>query len=81
MAISNRDRVGKTLELLGNGLAPFVEREFRAIHGDKWQEAALDGAPKATVGRKQPKANLSDPQVLLAAMWNHWNDVDRKSVV
>ncbi|HVC99215.1 MAG TPA: Swt1 family HEPN domain-containing protein, partial [Pirellulales bacterium] len=75
MATSNRDRVGKTLELLGNGLAPFVEREFRAIHGDQWQAAALDGAPKAPGGRKQPKANLADPQVLLAAMWNHWNDV------
>ena len=25
MAITNRDRVGKALELLGDGLAPFVE--------------------------------------------------------
>ncbi len=30
MAISNVDRVGKALDLLRQGLAPYVEREWRA---------------------------------------------------
>ena len=75
MAITNRERVGKALDCLSAGLAPFVEREFRTIHGDKWQEVALDAGPKTTGGKKPLKANLADPQVLLGAMWNQWNNV------
>jgi len=33
MAITNHERVGKALELLKAGLAPFVEREFKARFG------------------------------------------------
>ena len=45
MAISNRERVGKALDLLCAGLVPFVERELRQS--------------TATSGRKSPaKANL-----------------------
>ena len=29
MAITNQERVGKAMELLKAGLAPFVEREFK----------------------------------------------------
>jgi len=75
MAITNRERVGKALDCLSAGLAPFIERECKAIHGDKWQEVALDGGPKLTSGKKQAKPNLADPQVLLGAMWNQWNNV------
>ena len=31
MAITNHERVGKALDLLKTGLAPFVEREFRSL--------------------------------------------------
>lgn len=37
MAVSNHDRVGRGLELLRLGLAPFVEREMKAVHKDRWQ--------------------------------------------
>ena len=30
MAITNQERVGKAMELLRAGLAPFVEREFKS---------------------------------------------------
>lgn len=33
MAMTNHERVGRALELLREGLAPYVEREFRAQHG------------------------------------------------
>ena len=45
MAISNRERVGKALDLLCAGLVPFVERELKAVHGDKWEEVAREGQP------------------------------------
>ena len=32
MAITNHERVGKALDLLKAGLAPFVEREFTNIY-------------------------------------------------
>ena len=35
MAITNHERVGKAVELLRAGLAPYVEREFTSIHKDK----------------------------------------------
>src|SRR5438105_4659898 len=34
MAISNHERVGKAMELLRDGLLPFVERELTAQHGN-----------------------------------------------
>ncbi len=37
MAITNHERVGKAVELLRAGLAPYVEREFASIHKDKAQ--------------------------------------------
>ena len=36
MAITNHERVGKALELLKEGLRPFVERELKTYHGDRW---------------------------------------------
>jgi hypothetical protein len=73
MAATNRERVGKALECLSAGLAPFVEREMKAVLGERWQEALSDGSPRGP--RKPGAPNLADPQVLLGAMWNHWNDV------
>src|SRR5438067_7720488 len=75
MALTNRDRVGKALEVLGTGLAPFVERELKAVLGNKWQDALTDGSPKAAGGKKVSQPKLSDPHVLLGAMWNQWNSV------
>jgi hypothetical protein len=40
MPLSNRERVGKAMDLLAAGLQPLVERELKAVHADRWQEAA-----------------------------------------
>ncbi len=74
MAISNRDRINKALELLAAGAVSFVERELQAVLGVKWRDAIDEAGPRAT-GRKTLAPNLSDPQVLLGVMWNRWNDV------
>ncbi len=81
MAISNRERIGKALDLLGAGLVPFVERELKAVHGAKWEDVAREGQP-AERGRgkgKPAKAGTPtmhwDTQALLAVMWNQWNTV------
>ncbi|MGB9687203.1 MAG: hypothetical protein ACPLYX_11985, partial [Rectinema subterraneum] len=41
MAISNYERVGKTMELLRSGLAPFVEREVNSRMGPAEAERIL----------------------------------------
>jgi predicted AAA+ superfamily ATPase len=81
MAITNHDRVSKVLELLKNGLAPFVERELKAQHAQSWFEQA-----KAAVGPAQESLfrNESEPPwdatSLLAVMWNQWQVVFRKTL-
>ena len=44
MAITNRERVGKGLDLLSAGLRPFVERELKSHLGDKWADVLADPA-------------------------------------
>ncbi len=72
MAQSNRERVGKGLELLAAGLRPFVERELKARLGASWE----------TTGRESPSQNpnWADPQTLLGAMLDHWNAIFRESL-
>ena len=77
MALSNRDRVGKALECLCAGVAPFAERELKAVLGLNWEGPIFDAVPKPAAGRKAIVPTLKDPQVLLAVLWNQ----DRKSVV
>jgi hypothetical protein len=71
MAITNHERVGKGLELLKAGLQPFVERELKAVHGDKWEEIIRAGLPE-----DRPKKKINwDSQLILSVMWNQWNSV------
>jgi len=79
MAITNQERVGKAMELLRVGLAPFVEREFKSLH----QAQAADVARRylgddRTVAKKQ----LADWDVaaLLKLMWETWNEVFGKTL-
>ncbi len=79
MAITNQERVGKAMELLRAGLAPFVEREFKSLH----QAQAADMARRhladdRTVAKKQ----LADWDVaaLLKLMWETWNEVFGKTL-
>jgi predicted AAA+ superfamily ATPase len=74
MAVSNRERVGKGLDLLAAGLRPFVERELKSHLGEKWQTALPENSGR---GPKAKPANLDDPQVLLTVLWDQWNVVFR----
>jgi len=74
MAITNQERVGKAMELLRAGLAPFVEREFKSQHQAQAADAARRYfAEDRTVGRK-PIVEW-DVAALLKLMWEAWNEV------
>ncbi len=74
MALTNQERVGKAMELLRAGLAPFVERELRNAHHDEAEsEARRHLNDDRAVGRK-PVAEW-DVAALLKLMWEAWNGV------
>jgi predicted AAA+ superfamily ATPase len=81
MAITNHERVGKALDLLKDGLQPFVEREMKAQHAQMWFEQV-----KASV--RETQSNLFgtedkprwDVAALLGVMWNQWQIVFRKTL-
>ncbi len=75
MSMSNRERVGKALDFLRDGLTPFVERELKAVYGDSWTQEALKA-----LGRDSDWVDWSgefalDSHALLVIMWNQWNEV------
>jgi predicted AAA+ superfamily ATPase len=79
MAITNHERVGKAMELLRQGLGPFIAREFQDIHkGQARVEAAR------FVGEDRLLANKSiaewDAAALLRLMWEAWNEVFRRTL-
>lgn len=76
MAISNHERVGRALKLLQEGLYPFVEREMKAIHGDRWLIPASASLPDNYVRNKNVQAVLQeDVSALLIVMWEQWNTI------
>src|SRR5680860_1412012 len=78
MAPSNRDRVGKGLEHLADGLRPFVEQEMKAVYGDRWLYAAAESMNKDSVSAKS--SEFKDVHNLLRVMWNQWNQVFRQTL-
>ncbi len=80
MAMSNHERVGRALDLLRAGLAPFIDREVEAtlragrITHDSLQRFLDD----PQLGRK-PIAEW-DASALLRLMWELWNEVFRQTL-
>ena len=79
MAITNQERVAKALDLLKEGLRPFVEREMQAKFGEKWayetQELLRD--TRLGGGKGDP---LQDVAVQLVIMDRKWGDVFRNTL-
>jgi len=74
VSASNHERVTIALQLLTDGLSPFVEDRLRAVHRDRWQQAAQasfrdDRARTASDGQ----GIAWDAHALLTVMWDQWN--------
>ncbi len=79
MAVTNHERVGKAMDLLKQGLALFVEREFKNSYKDRsFAEAAR------FVGDDRLLSNKAltewDAAALLKLMWEAWNTVFRRTL-
>lgn len=77
MAITNQERVGKALDLLKEGLRPFIEREMKSAFGEKWIKVAEEGFPQT---RFKGGMVLTDPANLLSILLNEWNRVFEKTL-
>ena len=79
MAMTNRDRVGRALDLLRDGLAPFVEREFTNVYGARAREEARRFVSDDRLNLDRPFGDW-DVAPLLRLMWDAWHDVFRKTL-
>src|SRR4051794_16116824 len=80
MAMTNHERVGKALDLLREGLRPFVERELQTQYGKYWITEATAGWRNDLnwpEGQDEPQMDVA---VLLRLMWDQWNVVFRKTL-
>ncbi|MFH8518213.1 DUF499 domain-containing protein [Streptomyces gelaticus] len=68
MALSNRDRIGRMIELLPDGLLPLVEREMTRRQGESWFDDAASSAREAGFGLQSKQ----DPQFLLNTVLKNW---------
>ncbi|MBP7678403.1 MAG: AAA+ family ATPase, partial [Thermoanaerobaculia bacterium] len=74
MALTNQERVGKAMDHLRAGLAPFVERELRNAHADRARAEALKLVGEEPNVAKRPLADW-DVAALLKVMRGAWTDV------
>lgn len=75
MAITNYERVGKSLELLREGLLPFVSRELEAKLGKYWVTAVTESWQNELVWKDNEEMPQLDAAALLRMMWDRWNEV------
>jgi predicted AAA+ superfamily ATPase len=76
MAMTNQERVGKAMDLLRAGLAPFVEREISAAMKNGTNVPALRALADDPLIKNKP-INGWDASLLLRVMWDSWNEVFR----
>lgn len=79
MAITNHERVGKALELLRGGLAPFIVRELEDHYGERALAEAQRFVRTERLETDRPFVEW-DVAPLLRLMWEAWNSVFRKTL-
>ncbi|MEG4216972.1 ribonuclease III [Microcoleus sp. Pol14C6] len=80
MTISNHERVSRALNILGQGLYPYVEQEMQAVHGDRWRTVATSHLPD----HQTSKRNVADPlredvSAQLIVMSKQWDKVFKRN--
>ncbi|MFB2895584.1 ribonuclease III [Aerosakkonemataceae cyanobacterium BLCC-F50] len=80
MAISNHERIGKALNLLCQGLYPYVERQMRTVHND-WVKVAVSNLPEHQTSKRDIGDILrEDVSAVLMIMSKQWESVFKKKL-
>ena len=69
MALSNKERVGRVLDSLRVGAAPFVMREYRMVYRNRWLQE-IDSA-LSTNAFSLPREALADVESLMKSLDTH----------
>ena len=80
MAITNYERVGKAMELLRDGLIPFIERECQSAFGKYWVTKVSAEWPRDLDWPEDADLPNLDAALLLRVMWEQWNQVFRNTL-
>ena len=73
-----RDRVTRALDLLAQGIAPYIEREFKKIFGENWAASARESFREDRGQFVHTEEFIRrDAHSLLTIMWDQWNRVFR----
>src|SRR5579883_68283 len=80
MAQSNAERIGKALEMLNQGLAPFLKRELQAAYGNDWLAKATDYLSDYQKPGLHDGELRWDTQALLSVLLDHWQTVFSKAL-
>ncbi|MEG3878024.1 ribonuclease III [Microcoleus sp. herbarium7] len=82
MAISNHERVGRALNLLCQGLYPYVKQEMQAVYSNNWEKEAKSCLPKnKPLKQKSVDSILSeDVAILLLVTSKQWDKVFTKNL-
>lgn len=81
MSVSNLQQIGKGLEILRAGLAPYVQRRLKSAFNEDWWRRGVENALENTQGREaltvpgsaEEKFERLDVQALLTILWENWN--------
>ena len=80
MAMTNLERVGKGLDLLKEGLGPFVEREMNASYQKKWLDVARSKIHRDEDIQVKGGKIEWDVHILLILMWEFWHTTFKRTL-
>lgn len=81
MAITNKERVGRALDILREGLHPFVEREMRSAYNEHWENHALSHLYEdRTLKRTTAERLQQDVADLINVIFGEWHNVFKKTL-
>ena len=81
MAVSNKDRIGKALESLRQGLYPYIEQKMQAVHSGKWMEKAASYLRDHQKSKQQEDDIIrEDVSAMLTVVSREWEKVFKGSL-
>lgn len=81
MAITNKERVGRALDTLKEGLYPFVEREMRSAYDKHWENHALSHLYEdRNLKRTTAERLQQDVTDLINVIFGEWHNVFKKTL-
>lgn len=81
MAVSNRERIGKALDALCQGLYVYVEQKMQAIYGNTWLTRAASHLREHQKSKRQASDILpEDVSVLLTLVNREWDKVFKNNL-